>query len=169
MHKQKGGIAEYELIFLSIWTDQEPEVNRAGACKSCSWHSQLKGDYEELSRALGHWHYCKCVKWLASLKPKLIDYAPTDASSSLPQSGCCWSWASSQGVSSSALAALLWPIINSGGMQVLPVNGSGSFQQMVSERGNSLSPHRSAVLIVLCLAAHKNRIVTCLLIELKCC
>lgn len=51
---------------------------------------------------------------------------------------------------------------------MLPVNGSGSFQQMVSERGNLLSPLRFAVLIVLCLTAHKkNRRVVCLLAELN--
>lgn len=161
------------LINKRVWFppwDSSACLNTAGTwgtqsrgLQSHSWHPRLKGDYEQLSRALGHWHYCKCVKWLASLKPKLIDYAPTDVSSSLPQSGCCWSRGPSQGVSASALVAALWPIINSGGMLVLPVNGSGSFRQMVSERRNSVSPHRFAVLIVLCLTAHKNRTVARLL------
>lgn len=44
------------------------------------WHSWLEGDYELLSRALGHQHYRKCMKWLALVfKARLFDRTSSDS------------------------------------------------------------------------------------------
>ena len=90
----------FVMILLFVWRDYEGRGRGlwGRGLRSHSWHPRLKGDYELLSRALGHPHRLKCVEWFTSLKLKLIDHTFTNICAELSQLCSCWSRGPSQGV-----------------------------------------------------------------------